>query len=118
MRRDPATWLEDILTHGREALTFIEGKSEADYVADRGLQAMVERKLFIVGEAVSQIGSVFPEIGAQLSDKREIVGFRNLLAHAYFALDHKRVYDIARNSLPALVDEAERLLGSIEEQGQ
>ena len=118
MRRDPATWLEDILTHGREALSYIDGKSEADYVADRGLQGMVERKLFIVGEAVSQIQAMFPDIAAELSDKREIVGFRNLLAHAYFALDHKRVYDIARFSLPDLVDEAERLLGSIEEQGQ
>ena len=114
MRRDPATWLEDILTHGREALTFIEGRSEADYIGDRGLQAMVERKLFIVGEAVSQLRAEFPDMADDLSDKREIIGFRNLLAHAYFALDHKRVYDIARNSLPALVDEAERLLDSIE----
>ncbi|GIK32937.1 MAG: DUF86 domain-containing protein [Armatimonadetes bacterium] len=72
---------------------------------------MVERKLFVVGEAMSQLRSHFPEVAQDLPEVREIVGFRNVLAHGYFALDHRRVYDIATSPLPELLAEAESVLG-------
>lgn len=72
---------------------------------------MVERKLFVVGEAMSQLRSHFPEVAQDLPEVREIVGFRNVLAHGYFALDHRRVYDIATSSLSELLAEAESVLG-------
>lgn len=103
MQRDAGKWLEDIDTAGHDALEFLEGKSQEDYVADKALRAMVERKLYIVGEAVTQLKNVYPEVAIVLPDLREIVGFRNLLAHGYFALDHRRVYDIALSSLPTLL---------------
>ena len=111
MERDPDKWLEDIITNGRDALEFLEGKSQEDYISDKGLRAMVERKLFVVGEAVRQLRGTSPEIDGKLPETREIVGFRNLLAHAYFALDHRRVYDIATISLPALLQAAQELIG-------
>ncbi len=67
MRRDPGLWLEDILTNGRGALEFLEGKTEEDYLADKGLRAMVERKLFVVGEAVTQLKNGAPEVAERLS---------------------------------------------------
>jgi uncharacterized protein with HEPN domain len=110
MRRDAGKWLEDILREGDDALEFLEGRTEADFLADKGLRAMVERKLFVVGEAVSQLRNQFPEVAAGLPDTREIVGFRNLLAHGYFALDHRRVFDIANSALPNLLKKVEELL--------
>lgn len=107
MQRDAGKWLEDILKEGSDALEFLEGKSQEDYVADKGLRAMVERKLFVVGEAMSQLRNRFPEVAQDLPSVREIVGFRNLLAHGYFALDHRRVYDIATASLPDLLAQVE-----------
>jgi uncharacterized protein with HEPN domain len=103
LRRDAGKWLEDILTEGTDALEFLEGRSQDDYIADKRLRAMVERKLFVVGEAMAQLSNHFPELAQTLPDVREIVGFRNLLAHGYFALDHRRVYDIATASLPELL---------------
>lgn len=90
------------LPGGADALEFLEGKTQQDYLADKGLRAMVERKLFVVGEAMSQLRSQFPEVAQDLPDVREIVGFRNVLAHGYFALDHRprmpdsRVLDLGR----------------------
>lgn len=110
MRRDAGKWLEDIATHGADALEFLEGKSQGDYLEDKALRAMVERKLFVVGEAVTQLRNQFPEITAELPDVMDIVGFRNLLAHGYFALDHRRVFDIARTSLPALLAAVEPMI--------
>ncbi len=110
MPREAGKWLEDILVEGSDALEFLEGKSLENYVADKGLRAMVERKLFVVGEAVTQLRNQFPEVAKDLPDTREIVGFRNLLAHGYFALDHRRVFDIAVSSLPVLLGKVRVML--------
>lgn len=109
MQREAAKWVEDILTHGQDAIEFLDGKTQIDYVTDKALRAMVERKLFIVGEAVSQLRNQFPQVAAALPETREIVGFRNLLAHGYFALDHSRVFDIATFSLPELIKAAQEI---------
>jgi len=103
MQRDPDKWLEDILTAGNDALEFLDGKTQNDYVTNKALRAMVERKLYIVGEAVTQLKKEFPEVAQGLPDVRDIVRFRNFLAHGYFALDHRRVFDIATASLPSLL---------------
>ena len=110
MQRDVNKWLEDISSNGRDCLEFLEEKTESAYLSDKALRAMVERKLFIVGEALSQIKATAPEVADRVASAREIIGFRNLLAHGYFALDHRRVYDIARNSLPDLLMLVEKLL--------
>ncbi|MCO5297007.1 MAG: type II toxin-antitoxin system HicA family toxin [Fimbriimonadaceae bacterium] len=41
MHREAGKWLEDILREGGNALEFLEDKSEADYLEDEGLRAMV-----------------------------------------------------------------------------
>ena len=110
MLRDSAKWLEDIQTNGRDCSEFLQGRSEADYLSDKALRAMVERKLYIVGEAVAQLRQFFPEVANKLPEVQEIVGFRNVLAHGYFALDHRRVYDIAVVSLPSLLSAVDSLL--------
>lgn len=112
MPRSAGKWLEDIVTEGSDAIEFLIGKSEADYLADKALRAMVERKLFVVGEAVSQLSRQYPNVSEALPNTREIVGFRNLLAHGYFALDHRRVFDIASSSLPSLIEKAKLALES------
>jgi uncharacterized protein with HEPN domain len=76
MRRDAVKWLEDVLTEGTDALEFPGGQSQENYVLDKRLRAMVERKLFVVGEAMSQLRNHFPEVAQDLPDVREIVGFR------------------------------------------
>jgi len=109
MRRDSGKWLEDIVTNGKDALEFLEGKTAEEYVESKALRAMVERKLYVVGEAVTQIKNEYPDVATQLPKVSDIVRFRNFLAHGYFAIDHQRVYDIALNSLPELIEAAEKL---------
>jgi uncharacterized protein YutE (UPF0331/DUF86 family) len=45
-----------------------------------------------------------------------IVAFRNVLAHGYAALDHKRVYDIASSRAAELQHVLEQLLAAMPEQ--
>lgn len=114
MRRNAGKWLEDIVTAGRDVAEFLERRSLEDYMSDKALRASVERKLLIAGEAVAQLRVANPKTADALPDALDIVAFRNILVHGYFALDHSRVYDIAVNTLPDLVRSAETLLESNE----
>jgi uncharacterized protein with HEPN domain len=110
MQRESAKWLEDVLIAGNDVESFLKDRSVEDYAEDRLLQAAVERKLFIIGEAVTQLCSLFPDVAEKLPGTRDIVAFRNRLAHAYFVLDHSRVYDIAKTDLASLLPEVRKAL--------
>ncbi len=44
---------------------------------------------------------VAPAVAAKIPHSRDIVGFRNILAHGYSEIDHNKVYDIAGGHAPA-----------------
>ena len=64
----------------------------------------MERVLEICGEAMSSLYKVAPETAAKIPHARDIIGFRNILAHGYVELDHNKVYDIAIRHAPALLE--------------
>lgn len=72
MPREANKWLEDISTYGRDALEFLEGKSEKDYLDDKSLRASVERQLFVIGEAVTQLRKHFPDLAEKLHGSRDL----------------------------------------------
>lgn len=78
------------------------------------VRAAVERKLMIVGEALSQLAKIAPEIAQQLPEWRAIIAFRNIIVHGYRTLDHARVHDIVQNKLPQLLDAAQILIAALE----
>jgi len=45
-----------------------------------------------------------------LDDYRDIIDFRNLLAHGYDLVNHARVWQVIQESLPLLKVEVEQLL--------
>src|SRR5947207_11984944 len=102
--------LYDMQQAGRHVLQFVRGRTVEDYLADVMLRSAVERQLFILGEALTQLRQFHPEAAAQIPDQRVIIGFRNLLAHAYAAVDDRRVWDIVENSLPATLAAVDSLL--------
>jgi len=66
------------------------------------------RNLEILGEAAK---GVPPEIRARHpeADWRGIAGLRDILAHAYFALDDATLWDVVQNTIPVLVDQLESI---------
>ena len=75
------------------------------------LRSAVERQLFIVGEALTQLSRWDEALANSFEDKRGIIGFRNMLAHGYTDVLDERVYGIATGDLPALMVKVEALLG-------
>jgi uncharacterized protein with HEPN domain len=102
--------LYDALAAARNAIDFAKGRTLEEYVADTLLRAAVERMMFILGEAISQLRTKDPSAFDQLTDASKIVGLRNLLAHGYNRVDDARLWRTLREALPVTVAEIERLL--------
>lgn len=108
--RDPAVYLEDIERHAQAALRFAAGYTLEQYLDDDKTRAAVERTLEVCGEAMRQLRVVSPALAEQIPHARDIIGFRNILAHGYATLDQARVYDVLTNDLTPLLDAVHHLL--------
>ena len=103
-----------LLTDMREAATdvanFVTGKTIEQYRTDKQLRMAVERGFEIIGEALSRLRKIDPTTAERITDWRAIIGFRNVLIHAYGVIDHAKTWDIAQTELPTLQRELDQLI--------
>jgi len=111
-QRDPGVYLEDIEYYAAAAVRFISSYSLEQYLADEKTRAAVERVLEICGEAMNSLHKVAARVADNIPHSRDIIGFRNILAHGYAELDHNKVYDIATKHVPALLSPVKQALKS------
>src|SRR5215469_13625285 len=76
------------------------------------IQDAVVRNIEIIGEAVSHINRMAPDFiaGHPQLPWAQMRDMRNLVIHAYFAIDLKVVWTTVRNDLPALKQQIDELL--------
>jgi uncharacterized protein with HEPN domain len=67
----------------------------------------VERDLMIIGEAVGQLLKLDSTI--KISSAKHIIGLRNIIVHAYDAIDPATLWKILIKDLPALKKEITEL---------
>ena len=98
-----------MLDAGREALSFIEGRTREDLSRDRMLLLALIKEIEIIGEAASRISAesrnALPAVPWQL-----IVGMRNRLIHAYAEVNLLVVWSALTIELPELLRELESAL--------
>lgn len=70
----------------------------------------LERALEVLGEAARRVSPEFQGRHARI-DWRALVGQRNVLAHDYGKISHRRLYDTTRRIVPLLLAELDRILG-------
>lgn len=75
----------------------------ADFMAIR----TVERDLEIIGEVIKKLSSENPEI--TITSAKKIIGLRNLIVHAYDAIDPSVLWKILLKDLPILIQEINSL---------
>jgi uncharacterized protein with HEPN domain len=78
------------------------------YMQKKVLRRAVERELEIIGEATKRIRGVDPDF--PLENVREIIGLRNMVAHAYDNVSDTIIWGIVVKHLSKLREEVERLL--------
>lgn len=110
MQRDPRAYLWDMQRAAALIEEFVSGVGEDEYRSNAMVRSAVERQFEILGEALSQLARVDPELAASIPNGREIIAFRNMLIHGYAKIDDARVRAIATTNLPVLAVELARRL--------
>ena len=102
-------WLEDIHRSIDEIFEFLPSElNYFDFEKDLKTRKAVERNIEIIGEALSRILKVNPEIA--ISDSRKIVDTRNRIIHGYDSVTADILWLIIKKSLPILKVEVHTLL--------
>ena len=91
-------------------LRFVRGKTFDDYEQDELLRSGVERKFKIIGEALNRVSRDNPTVLDKIREHRNIMSFRNILAHGYDSIDNRIVWGIIEEDLGKLLEDVERLL--------
>lgn len=95
------------------AACFIESRAQGHtletYVGNEDLQAIVERKFEIIGEALSALRRIAPDTFADIRHAQQAVDFRNVLIHGYASIDQHVVWDTYRRWLPELLEDVRRV---------
>lgn len=102
--------LSDALRACDLILQHTAGRTLDDYERDPFFRAAVERWFEIIGEALRRLERKDPAIAASLPDLRDIIDFRNVLAHGYDDVENDSVWSFVQNELPLLREQVVDLL--------
>ena len=115
MRREEL-YLTDIVEAADAIRRFIEGIQREDFFDDELRQSAVLQKLIVIGEAAARLPTEFREQHPEI-EWVDIVGFRNIAVHEYFAVNWSIVWVTATQDVPDLQRKVSRILaGELEAQ--
>jgi len=103
--------LADARKHGEEIQKFVSVLTLEEYAADDKTRLAVERSFEIIGEALNRSFKIDPELVDGIPNYRQIISFRNILAHCYDTVEDRIVWGIIEESLPSLLSDLKRILG-------
>ena len=102
--------LYDIREATAAIFRFVRSKTFDDYEQDELLRSGIERKFEIIDEALNRIRRDDPTLLDKIREHRNIVSFRNILAHGYDSLDNRIVWGIIEEDFGKLLADVERLI--------
>jgi uncharacterized protein with HEPN domain len=94
-------YLTDIIEAADAVSRFLAGVTEQDFLASDLLQSAVLQKLMVIGEASARLSAEI-KAGSPHVPWADIIGFRNIAAHAYFNVDWSIVWVAATEETPQL----------------
>ena len=108
MSRSWELFLRDMLESARKITRFTADCGLENFVANDMMYDAVLYNLQVLGEAAKKIPDPvrqrYPEI-----DWRGVAGLRDVLSHAYFAVDNIALWKIVSADVPRLVTQLERI---------
>ena len=105
-----SAFLWDMLDAARWILRVAAGEQSLhEYLGDEVMQAAVERKIEIIGEAARKISKQFKESHPEIPWDR-IVGLRHVLAHQSSDIDQRSLWNVVKVHIPELMGKLEPLV--------
>ncbi|HUT28789.1 MAG TPA: DUF86 domain-containing protein [Sedimentisphaerales bacterium] len=104
MTRDLRLYIEDILDSIAKIEQYTSTMDEQGFLADTQVQDAVLRRLEIMGEAAKNIPQAIRDKYPQIPWKK-IAGLRDILIHAYFGVNVRRAWKMARRDIFELKQE-------------
>jgi len=109
-----AAYLWDMLQAARDILDFTAGMSFEQFSKDKKTRFAVERQLLAIGEAANHLSESLQNEHAEIP-WRQVIGQRNVLAHEYGEILVERIWLVAKDNIPKLLEVLEKLLMEREE---
>lgn len=113
MPRDPdhddLAFVFDMLAASKAVVQFVSEKSLDDYISDLLLRSAVERQIEIIGEAARGVSAEFQATHAEIP-WRPIIAQRHVLAHDYGEILDERIWRVAVEYIPPLIQQLESIL--------
>ena len=109
--RDEGLYLQDIVESADEIREFLGGASKDEFVRSSLLRSAVLQKLMVIGEAAARVSRELRERHPEI-EWAKVVAFRNVAAHAYFAVDWNLVWNAAALEAPVLRDRVARIIST------
>ena len=109
MRRDEL-YLSDIVEAADSINAFLSERTREDFLRDDLLRSAVLHKLTVIGEA-ARLSAEFRARHTEV-EWADIVGFRNIAVHAYFAVDWSIVWVAATRDAPRLKRQVAEIMSS------
>ncbi len=107
--RPEKLYLTDIVEAAQSIARFVQGKSFDEFERNEMMTSAVLQKLMVIGEAAARLPKEFtnrfPEIPWV-----DIIAFRNIAVHEYFAIRWDIVWIAATEEVPALKEQIEQIL--------
>ncbi len=91
---------------------FLEGIDEGAFLSDELIQSAVLQKLTVIGEAAARVST---EVKLQHSavEWPIIVGLRNIVVHAYFAVSWETIWETAQRDVPRLLKDIREVISGL-----
>ena len=113
-KRSPQLLLADILESANKILTYTQGLSFEQFIADSKTIDAVIRNFEIIGEAANRLSEEIREQYPNI-DWHRIRGFRNRIVHDYMGIDYKIVWMIKETFLQPMIIEIKNILPGSEQ---
>lgn len=87
-----AGYIWDATRAPRHAIEVATETDEDVFIAEWRVQAIVERQLEIIGEALNNLLKYDNDTAKQILELRQIIGIRNVISHGYRDVDYRRIF--------------------------